>query len=280
MTAVAKQPETYIDVIQQSRGGFNFDNAIRNKMIADKMGVKMQATKSGTTICGLIVDGAVILGADTRATSGPIVADKNCDKLHKMADYIYCAGAGTAADLEHTTELMASQLILHKLATGMQTRVCTVVRRLSKLLYRYQGHIGCALVLGGFDVNGPHLYQIYPHGSTDKLPFTAMGSGSLAAMSQLEAKYNDNLTIEQGKELVADAIRAGIWNDLGSGGNVDIVVLKQGAVEYHRGYDKPNERKFRAQYKAFQKGTTPITREYFKAHVVVTDGDGDVEMTG
>jgi len=278
MTAVAKQPESYIDVIQQSRGGFNFDNAVRNKMMADKMGMKMTATKSGTTICGCIVDGAVILAADTRATNGPMVADKNCDKLHKMADYIYCAGAGTAADLEHTTELMASQLTLHKLATGMQTRVCTVVRRLSQLLYRYQGHIGCALVLGGVDITGPHLYQIYPHGSTDKLPFTAMGSGSLAAMSVLESKYKDGLTIEEGKQLVADAIRAGIFNDLGSGGNVDVVVLKRNAVEYFRGFDKPNERKFRAQYKSFQKGTTPITGEEFKKYVQVTDGDGDVVM--
>lgn len=40
---------------------------------------------------------------------------------------------------------------------------------------RYQGYIGAALVLGGVDCNGPHLYSIYPHGSTDKLPYVTMG---------------------------------------------------------------------------------------------------------
>lgn len=40
---------------------------------------------------------------------------------------------------------------------------------------RYQGYIGAALVLGGVDVTGPHLYSIYPHGSTDKLPYVTMG---------------------------------------------------------------------------------------------------------
>lgn len=40
---------------------------------------------------------------------------------------------------------------------------------------RYQGYIGAALVLGGMDCNGPHLYSIYPHGSTDKLPYVTMG---------------------------------------------------------------------------------------------------------
>lgn len=42
-------------------------------------------------------------------------------------------------------------------------------------LYRYQGYISAALVLGGVDYTGPHLYTIYPHGSTDKLPFVTMG---------------------------------------------------------------------------------------------------------
>jgi len=50
----------------------------------------------------LLQDG-VVLGADTRATEGPIVADKNCEKIHYMAPNIYCCGAGTAADTEAVT---------------------------------------------------------------------------------------------------------------------------------------------------------------------------------
>lgn len=37
--------------------------------------------------------------------------------------------------------------------------------------------------------------QIYPHGSTDTLPFATMGSGSLAAMSVFESKYREGLTV-------------------------------------------------------------------------------------
>merc|ERR1711998_716338 len=111
-----------------------------------------------------------------------------------------------------------SQMKLLSLATGTAVRVCTVVRRLSKMLFKYQGHVGCALVLGGVDITGPHLYQIYPHGSTDKLPYTTMGSGSLAAMSILESEYKADMTVDEGVALVAKAIRAGIFNDLGSGG--------------------------------------------------------------
>jgi 20S proteasome subunit beta 2 len=50
-------------------------------------------------------------------------------------------------------------------------------------------------VLGGVDVNGPHLHTIYPHGSTDELPYVTMGSGSLAAMAVFEAKYKKDMTV-------------------------------------------------------------------------------------
>ena len=58
---------------------------------------------------------------------------------------------------------------------------------------RYQGHISTALVIGGVDCTGPHLYTIYPHGSVDKCPFVTMGSGSLAAMSIFEHGYTENM---------------------------------------------------------------------------------------
>jgi 20S proteasome subunit beta 2 len=39
---------------------------------------------------------------------------------------------------------------------------------------------------------------------------------------------------------VEKAIEAGIFNDLGSGSNVDVCVITKGNVEYLRNYGKPN----------------------------------------
>ena len=49
------------------------------------------------------MQGGIALAADTRATAGTTVADKNCEKIHKLAPNIFCCGAGTAADCEHVT---------------------------------------------------------------------------------------------------------------------------------------------------------------------------------
>lgn len=268
----AKEPQDYLEVLRAQRGGFSFELCQRNAYLASKANIKPpMAMKSGTTICGIQLKDAVVLAADTRATEGPMVADKNCEKLHFIAKNIFCAGAGTAADLEHTTQLMESQIELLRLATGTQPRVCTVVRRLSTMLFKYQGYVGCALVLGGVDFTGPHLYQIYPHGSTDMLPFTTMGSGSLAAMAVLESEYSEDLSVEDGKKLVAKAIRAGIFNDLGSGGNVDVCVITKDGGTVLRNWEKPNERLFKMPPPAFAQGTTPVLKEDILKLVTVED---------
>ena len=178
--------------------GFNFDLTLRNNTIfnqathgkasgessygAGDVAALPKAWKTGTTIVGIVYKDGVVLGADTRATGGSEVMDKNCEKIHYLAPNIWCCGAGTAADTEKTTEMIASNLELLRLSTGTPSRVVTSLTLLKRLLYKHQGQVSAALVLGGVDVHGPHLYSIHPHGSTQRLPYTTMGSGSLAAM--------------------------------------------------------------------------------------------------
>ncbi|KAK4765675.1 hypothetical protein SAY86_026765 [Trapa natans] len=226
------------------RGGFSFDLCRRNDMLTQKGAKAPSYRKTGTTIVGLIFQDGVILGADTRATEGPIVCDKNCEKIHYMAPNIYCCGAGTAADTEAVTDMVSSQLQLHRYHTGRESRVVTALTLLKRHLFNYQGYVQAALVLGGVDVTGPHLHTIYPHGSTDTLPFATMGSGSLAAMSVFESKYKEGLTKDEGIKLVTEAICAGIFNDLGSGSNVDVCLITKGHKEYLRNHMLPNPRTY------------------------------------
>ncbi|XP_033727773.1 proteasome subunit beta type-7-like [Pecten maximus] len=221
-------------------GGFNFENFARNASLEQAGKQPPKAYKTGTTIVGLVYRDGIVLGADTRATEGSIVADKNCAKIHYIADNIYCCGAGTAADTEMTTQMISSQLELHRLNTGRVPRVCTANRLLKQMLFRYHGGISAALVLGGVDSTGPHLYSVWPHGSTDKLPYVTMGSGSLAAMATFEDRFKPDMEKDQAIQLVRDAIAAGIFNDLGSGSNVDVCVITKGKVEYIRPYDEAN----------------------------------------
>ena len=132
-----------VEQLQLQLGGFDFSNHSRNVSLllqstgaaaapataaaaaaaagtaaAGNGGYRMPPLrKTGTTICGVVFNGGVVLGADTRATEGPLVADKNCNKLHKISSSIYAAGAGTAADLDHMCDWLSTQVELHRLNT-------------------------------------------------------------------------------------------------------------------------------------------------------------------
>lgn len=106
------------------------------KQLGGGANVLPTAWKTGTTIVGIVYKDGVVLGADTRATGGSEVVDKNCEKIHYLAPNIWCCGAGTAADTEKTTELIASNLELLRLSTGTQSRVVTSLTMLKRMLYR------------------------------------------------------------------------------------------------------------------------------------------------
>ncbi|KAL9622792.1 MAG: hypothetical protein Q9160_002911 [Pyrenula sp. 1 TL-2023] len=242
--------------------GFDFSNYNRNAALHARGVPLPKATSTGTTIVGCIYDNGVVIAADTRATSGPIVADKNCEKLHYISPSIWCAGAGTAADTEFTTALISSNLELHSLSTGRKPRVVTVMTMLKQHLFRYQGHVGAYLVVAGVDPTGVGLFTVHAHGSTDKLPYVTMGSGSLAAMSVFETTWKAKMTKDEAVACCSEAIKAGIFNDLGSGSNVDVCVIeKDKPTQMLRNYIKPNERAKKERNYKFQKGTTAWLKE-------------------
>ncbi|EPY43505.1 20S proteasome subunit beta 2 [Angomonas deanei] len=188
-----------------------------------------------------------------------------------MAPNIMCCGAGTAADTEAVTNMISSHLALHRLETGKASRVQEALTLLKRHLYQYQGHVSAALVLGGVDVEGPYLATIAPHGSTDRLPFVTMGSGSIAAMAAMETGYKDGMTEEEAKKLVANAIKKGIFNDPYSGTQVDVCVITKKGTELTIGYEKPNERTFPRQEVKLPPGTTPILREEIRSLVDIIE---------
>jgi len=245
-------------VIEARYGGFSFENYQRNEMLSAKGFPMPKARKTGTTIAGIVFSDGVILGADTRATEGDIIADKYCNKIHYLAPNMYCCGAGTAADTQVTNSMISSQLELHRLNTGKTVPVCVANRLLKQYLFRYQGHIGAALVLGGVDNDGPNLYSIHPYGSTDKLPYVTMGSGSLAAMAVFETGWKPDMNVEEGKKLVRDAIAAGIFNDLGSGSNVDLCVITKDSAQLFRPYEEANQKGKRQGRYLYKRGTTDV----------------------
>ena len=83
--------------------------------------------------------------------------------------------------------------------------------------------------------------------------------GMLAAMAVLETGWKPGMQEEDAKKLVRDAIAAGIINDMGSGSNVDIAVIKPGDdITYFRPYEGIVDSGKRKKTYTYPSGTTPL----------------------
>ena len=81
--------------------------------------------------------------------------------------------------------------------------------------------------------------------------------------------------------MVSEAIQAGIFNDLGSGSNVDMVVIsKTSGTEVLRNIVKPNERPQKSRtYNTYPAGTAIVIKETVETFPVPTDPATPMEIS-
>jgi len=106
-------------------------------------------------------------------------------------------------------------------------------------------------------------------------------------MSVFETTWSPKLDRDGAVKLCSDAIMAGIFNDLGSGSNVDVCVITNEKATLMRNYITPNVRVPKALSYKFERGTTAylqekvMSRNEFRRFVTVqelgveTKGDTD-----
>ena len=221
------------DLIEPSQSSFVNERFERSQY----QKTQTESFKTGTTTVGLICKDAVILGTDKRATMSYFVASKTSEKLHKIQEHIYMTIAGTVADAQYLIDVLRAETTLYQLKRETYIKVKSAAKMLSNILYRnkmFPYQVG--LILGGVtEEEGPVLLDIGAYGSILPDKFVAVGSGQNFSYGVLEAKYKDDITIEEGKEIIIKAISSSIIRDMASGNGIDIAIIKK---------DEPAERIF------------------------------------
>jgi proteasome beta subunit len=215
------------DLVKPSESIFSLGSRFMNDDNSQKN--ESYTLKTGTTTVGLVCKDAVILGADKRASMSYFVASKTAEKLHKIQEHLYMTIAGGVADAMYLVDVLKAETTLYHLKEEKSIPVKSAGKLLSNILYQnkmYPFQVG--LILGGVtEVEGPVLLDIGAYGSILPEKFCAVGSGQNFSYGVLEAKYKDNLTIKEGKELIIKAITSSIIRDMASGNGIDIAVIKK-----------------------------------------------------
>ncbi|TFG21814.1 MAG: proteasome subunit beta [Promethearchaeota archaeon] len=190
---------------------------------------KASTFSTGTTTVGLVCKDAVVLGADKRATLTYFIASKTAEKVHRIQEHLYLTIAGSVADAQYLVDILRAETKIYQLQKEKPIPVKAAGKMMSNLLYRYKLFpFEVGLILGGVTrEEGPVLLDIGAYGSILPEKYVAVGSGQNFSYGVLEAKYKDDLSIEEAKEIVRTAVTSSIIRDMASGNGIDIVVVKE-----------------------------------------------------
>ena len=195
-------------------------------------GLKPGEVSSGTTIMGCIFDGGVVLGCDTRVSTGQYVANRASRKISCITDKIWLCRSGSAADTQALTGIVKNYLGQHEIELGDDPAVATAANLFRLVAYNNKDNLSAAMIVGGVDKSGPHLYSIPLGGSQVKVKVYASGSGSTYIQGLIDATWREKMTRSETEAFIAKTLSHAMARDGHSGGMVRIITITaDGATE-------------------------------------------------
>ncbi|KAF4635217.1 hypothetical protein G7Y89_g2878 [Cudoniella acicularis] len=158
----------------------------------------------GTSIMAINFKDGVILGADSRTTTGAYIANRVTDKLTQVHDTIWCCRSGSAADTQAVADIVHYQLGI------------------------------AGLIIAGWDErHGGQVYSIPLGGSLHKQSYAIGGSGSTYIYGYCDANWQEGMDEEAAVNFVKGALQEAIKWDGSSGGVIRMVVLTKAGANRH-----------------------------------------------
>jgi len=183
---------------------------------------------SGTTIIAIPFPGGVVLGADSRVSTGTYVANRVSDKIAQLHDRIWCCRSGSAADTQALTDYVKHYLSQLAVETGRVPTVKVAAHLMRKLCYENKDNLMAGVIIGGWDpVDGGSVYNIPLGGSCIKMPWAIGGSGSTFIYGLCDSEFKDGMSKEETNRLVKLALSHAMARDGSSGGIIRTVTVTE-----------------------------------------------------
>ncbi len=169
----------------------------------------MESVKQGSACVGLRSSTHCVLGALKRSVSELSSHQK---KILEIDDHMAIGIAGLTADARSLAKYMRNECLNHKYVYGAPLKTSKLVTDLADKHQRTtQTYVrrpyGVGLLVAGYDVNGPHLYQTCPSGNVYEYYASAIGARSQSGRTYLEKVYQDLENMSK-DDLIMHALRA------------------------------------------------------------------------
>lgn len=184
-----------------------------------------------TTIMGVTYDGGVILGADSRTSTGSYVANRVSDKIVPIHDYIWCCRSGSAADTQAVADMVKYYLSSHATDLGRLPKVKTCATLMQKICYENKDRLMAGIIVGGWDpYDGGQVFEIPLGGVLMEQDFALGGSGSTYIYGLVDSTFKKGMTKDECIEFVRNAIAHAMARDGSSGGVIRMTRIDKDGV--------------------------------------------------
>ncbi|XP_063902255.1 proteasome subunit beta type-6-like [Zophobas morio] len=186
---------------------------------------------TGTTIMAVEFEGGVVIGADSRTTTGSYIANRVTDKLTPITEHIYCCRSGSAADTQAVADLVKYYLEYHSIELEEEVLVKTAARIFQRLCYFNRDNLTAGIICAGFDKeNGGQVYSIPLGGMCIRQPFAIGGSGSSYIYGYCDSNYRQGMSKEECLNFCKNAVALAMNRDGSSGGVIRLAVIDQSGI--------------------------------------------------
>jgi len=186
----------------------------------------------GTSIIAVQFRDGVIMGADSRTSTGQYVANRASDKITPLHERIYVCRSGSAADTQAISDYVAYFLDLHTSEIGELPLVKSAASLVQRMSYNNKNHLLAAIIIGGWDPhNGGEIWEVTLGGSRVKQQWAISGSGSSYIYGYCDSLFREGMSREEGLKFVTNALSLAMARDGSSGGLIRTAVITKDGVE-------------------------------------------------
>merc|ERR1719421_2105470 len=178
-----------------------------------------QPVDMGTSIMAVQYDGGVIIGADSRTSTGVDISNRVSDKVTAVDDHIFVCRSGSAADTQAISDYVTYFLDQHRMERGKPPKVLTAANLFRELCYHNKNMLMAGIIVAGWDEHkGGQVFSIPIGGALIQRPYSIGGSGSTYIYGFCDAYYRPGMTADQCVEFVQKALSHAMARDGSSGG--------------------------------------------------------------
>ncbi|THV08710.1 N-terminal nucleophile aminohydrolase [Dendrothele bispora CBS 962.96] len=198
----------------------------------DMQRIKSGEVNLGTSIMAVQFEGGVVIGADSRTTTGSYIANRVTDKLTFLHDRIYCCRSGSAADTQAIADYGHYYLQIQAQAMGTPPAVPVAAAIMEKMCYQNKDQLSAGIIVAGWDKqNGPGVYNIPLGGGLFRQPWAIGGSGSTYVYGYCDATYQEGWGRDETVNFVKNTLALAMSRDGSSGGCIRMCVITEDNVE-------------------------------------------------